>query len=168
MKQERILFVDIGSHYGGVETYLKGLGAMLSPYAEGYAVLSLPELASQLRAQGMTVICLPILGSKWFKGLRLLLACFVIPYMLLGSGSARCKSMDFSNRCFWDPFACSATRRYSRCISHLKRTYIRGFGIQSASFRGSSPSTLCVSPRKWFVYRRRSANSHVVFCRRKK
>lgn len=83
MKQERILFVDIGSHYGGVETYLKGLGAMLSPYAEGYAFLSLPELASQLRAQGMTVVCLPILGSKWFKGLRLLLACFVIPYMLL-------------------------------------------------------------------------------------
>jgi glycosyltransferase involved in cell wall biosynthesis len=83
MKQERILFVDIGSHYGGVETYLKGLGAMLSPYAQGYAVLSLPELAFQLRAQGMTVICLPILGSKWLKGLRLLLACFVVPYMLL-------------------------------------------------------------------------------------
>jgi glycosyltransferase involved in cell wall biosynthesis len=83
MKQERILFVDIGSHYGGVETYLKGLGAMLSPYAQGYAVLSLPELASQLRAQGMTVVCLPILGSKWLKGLRLLLACFVVPYMLI-------------------------------------------------------------------------------------
>jgi glycosyltransferase involved in cell wall biosynthesis len=83
MKPDRILFVDIGSHYGGVETYLKGLGAMLSPYAQGYAVLSLPELASQLRAQGMTVVCLPILGSKWLKGLRLLLACFVIPYMLV-------------------------------------------------------------------------------------
>jgi glycosyltransferase involved in cell wall biosynthesis len=83
MKQERILFIDIGSHYGGVETYLRGLGAMLSPYVQGYAVLSLPELASQLRAQGMTVICLPILGSKWLKGLRLLLACFVVPYMLV-------------------------------------------------------------------------------------
>ena len=83
MKQERILFIDLGSHYGGVETYLKGLGAMLSPYAQGYAVVSLPKLAVQLRAQEMTVVCLPILGSKWFKGLRLLLACFVVPCMLL-------------------------------------------------------------------------------------
>jgi glycosyltransferase involved in cell wall biosynthesis len=83
MDKERILFIDLGSHYGGVETYLRGLGAILSPYAQGYAVLSLPELAVQLRAQGMTVICLPIMGSKWLKALRLLLACFVVPYMLL-------------------------------------------------------------------------------------
>jgi glycosyltransferase involved in cell wall biosynthesis len=83
MKQERILFIDLGSHYGGVETYLRGLGAMLSPYVTGYAVISLPKLAAELRAQGMTVTCLPLLGSKWLKGLRLLLACFVVPYMLL-------------------------------------------------------------------------------------
>jgi glycosyltransferase involved in cell wall biosynthesis len=83
MKQERILFIDLGSHYGGVETYLRGLCAMLSPYVTGYAVISLPKLAAELRAQGMTVTCLPLLGSKWLKGLRLLLACFVVPYMLL-------------------------------------------------------------------------------------
>ena len=56
---------------------------MLSPYVTGYAVISLPKLAAELRAQGMTVTCLPLLGSKWLKGLRLLLACFVVPYMLL-------------------------------------------------------------------------------------
>jgi glycosyltransferase involved in cell wall biosynthesis len=28
-------------------------------------------------------VCLPLLGSKWFKALRFLLACFVVPYMLL-------------------------------------------------------------------------------------
>jgi glycosyltransferase involved in cell wall biosynthesis len=83
MDKERILFIDLGSRYGGVETYLRGLGAILSPYTQGYAVLSLPELAHQLRAQGMTVVCLPILGSKWLKAVRLLLACFVVPYMLL-------------------------------------------------------------------------------------
>jgi glycosyltransferase involved in cell wall biosynthesis len=83
MDKERILFIDLGSHYGGVETYLRGLCAILSPYAQGYAVLSLPQLAIELRAQGITVVCLPILGSKWFKGLRLLLACFVVPYMLV-------------------------------------------------------------------------------------
>jgi glycosyltransferase involved in cell wall biosynthesis len=83
MHKERILFIDLGSDYGGVETYLKGLGGILRPYAQGYAVLSLPELAREMRSLGITVVCLPILGSKWFKALRLLLACFVVPYMLL-------------------------------------------------------------------------------------
>jgi glycosyltransferase involved in cell wall biosynthesis len=81
--KRRILFIDLGSHYGGVETYIDGLTAILSPYTEAYAVCSLPKLASQLSARGITVVCLPLLGSKWFKPLRLLLACFVIPYMLL-------------------------------------------------------------------------------------
>jgi len=82
-RKERILFIDLGSDYGGVETYLKNLGLMLRPYAEGYALLSLPGLAAQLRALGMTVVCLPILGPRWLKGVRLLLAAFVVPYMLL-------------------------------------------------------------------------------------
>jgi glycosyltransferase involved in cell wall biosynthesis len=80
--KQRILFIDLGSDYGGVETYLKNLGGMLTPYAEGYAVLSLPELAAQLRAQGMTVVCLPLLGSKWLKAIRLMLAALVVPYMI--------------------------------------------------------------------------------------
>lgn len=83
MHKDRILFLDLGSDYGGVETYLKSLSGILTPYVQGYAVLSLPRLASELRAHGITVICLPILGSKWFKALRLLLACFVVPYLLL-------------------------------------------------------------------------------------
>ena len=83
MDKERILFIGLGSHYGGVETYIEGLTGILGPYVEGYAVCSIPKLASALRAQGMTVVCLPLLGSKWFKALRLLLACFVVPYMLL-------------------------------------------------------------------------------------
>ena len=29
---------------------------MLSPYVTGYAVISLPRLAAELRAQGMTVL----------------------------------------------------------------------------------------------------------------
>jgi glycosyltransferase involved in cell wall biosynthesis len=83
MHKQRILFVDLGSHYGGVETYLKGLCGILSPYIEGYALLSMPKLAAELRSQGLTVICLPILGSSWLKGVRVLLACFVLPYLLL-------------------------------------------------------------------------------------
>jgi glycosyltransferase involved in cell wall biosynthesis len=83
VKRERVLFVDLGSHYGGVETYLDGLAGILSPSVEGYAVCSLPRLTSQLRAHGMTVVSLPLLGSKWFKGLRFLLACFIVPYLLV-------------------------------------------------------------------------------------
>ncbi len=83
MHKERILFIDLGSDYGGIETYLRGLGRILDPVAHGYAVLSQPRLAAELRAQGMTVVCLPILGLKWLKAVRLLLACFVVPYMLV-------------------------------------------------------------------------------------
>jgi glycosyltransferase involved in cell wall biosynthesis len=83
VKRERVLFIDLGSHYGGVETYLDGLAGILGPSIEGYAVCSLPRLTSQLRAHGMTVVSLPLLGSKWFKGLRFLLACLIVPYLLL-------------------------------------------------------------------------------------
>jgi glycosyltransferase involved in cell wall biosynthesis len=83
MSKERILFVDLGSDYGGVETYLRRLCAMLSPYSESFALLSLPKLAEQLRAQGVRVVCIPLLGPRWFKGLRLLLSFFIVPYMLL-------------------------------------------------------------------------------------
>ena len=86
VRRERVLFIDLGSHYGGVETYLDGLAGILGPSIEGYAVCSLPRLTSQLRAQGMTVVSLPLLGSKWSKGLRFLLACFIVPYLLLRFG----------------------------------------------------------------------------------
>jgi glycosyltransferase involved in cell wall biosynthesis len=83
VNKERILFVGLGSHYGGVEAYIEGLTGILEPYAEGYAVCSIPKLAGKLRAQGIRVVCLPLLGSKWFKALRFMLACFIVPYMLI-------------------------------------------------------------------------------------
>jgi len=83
MTKERILFIDLGSHYGGVETYVEGLVGILGPHMRGYAVCSLPRLAAKLRSQSMTVVCLPLLGSKWFKALRLLLALLIVPYMVL-------------------------------------------------------------------------------------
>ena len=86
MDKERVLFIDLGSHYGGVETYIEGLAGILGPHIRGYAVCSLPKLAEKLRAQAMTVVCVPILGSKWFKALRFLLALLVVPYMLLRFG----------------------------------------------------------------------------------
>jgi glycosyltransferase involved in cell wall biosynthesis len=82
-EKERVLFIDLGSHYGGVETYIEGLAGILGTYIQGYAVCSLPKLTAQLRARGFIVVSLPLLGSKWLKGLRLLLACFVVPYMVV-------------------------------------------------------------------------------------
>ena len=168
MKQERILFIDLGSDYGGVETYLKGLGAMLSPYAQGYAVLSLPELATQLRAQGMKVICLPILGSKWLKGLRLLLACFVVPYMLVRFRIRTVQVNGFFESLLLGPLRLFGYNTIFTMHIPLKRNYIPGFGVLSASFPGSSPNTRSGSPRKWSAYRKRSARSRVVFCREKR
>ena len=83
MSKERILFIDLGSDYGGVETYLRRLGTLLGPCSEGYALLSLPVLTAQLRSLGMTVICIPLLGPRWFKGVRLMLSLLIVPYMLL-------------------------------------------------------------------------------------
>jgi glycosyltransferase involved in cell wall biosynthesis len=83
MDKEQVLFIDIGSYYGGVEGYINGLAGILAPYAQGYAVCSVPKLATELRAKGLKVVCVPPLGRPWFKGFRFLLACFVVPYMLL-------------------------------------------------------------------------------------
>ncbi len=89
MQQKRVLFVDLGSHYGGVETYVDGLAGILGPYVEGFAVCSLPRLAAQLRSRGIKTVCLPLLGSKWLKPLRLMLACFVVPWLLVRFGIRR-------------------------------------------------------------------------------
>ena len=83
MDKERVLFIDLGAFYGGIERYINDLAGILKPYAEVYVVSSVPKLAAQLRAQGMTVAYLSPMGPAWFKGVRLLLSCFLVPYMLL-------------------------------------------------------------------------------------
>jgi glycosyltransferase involved in cell wall biosynthesis len=83
MENKRILFIDLGSHYGGVESYLDGLSDILSENAKLYVICSLPKLAAQMNAKGARVTCVPILYSKWSKGLRLGVAFFLVPYYLL-------------------------------------------------------------------------------------
>lgn len=83
MKKERILFVDLGSHYGGVETYIEGLVDILGSRAQIYALCSLPKLATRLRAKNVSVVCVSFLQSKWLKPLRLLLAFFILPCMVI-------------------------------------------------------------------------------------
>jgi len=80
---KRILFVDLGSHYGGVETYLEGLIDMLRPQAECYALCSLPRLASNLRDRGVVTTCLPFLRGKWSKAFRVMLAFVIVPFIVL-------------------------------------------------------------------------------------
>jgi glycosyltransferase involved in cell wall biosynthesis len=81
---ERILFVDLGSNYGGVETYLEGLIDILRPKHQCYAVCSLRSLTANLRARGVRVVRLPFMKWKWCKGLRLLLALWAVPCLVFG------------------------------------------------------------------------------------
>lgn len=80
LEKKSVIFIDLGSQYGGVETYIEGLAEMLDPYTKLYALCSPPKLADGLRSRGVTVIKLPF-ESKWTKPLRLVLALLLLPYI---------------------------------------------------------------------------------------
>src|SRR5579862_2040756 len=83
MRKQQILFVDLGGFYGGIEIYLTRLADILKPHASLYAVSSVPKLTYELRQRGVTVFSIPTFGNAWCKGFRFLIACFVVPYILL-------------------------------------------------------------------------------------
>ncbi|MFT4111478.1 glycosyltransferase family 4 protein [Silvibacterium sp.] len=72
-KRKRILFIDIGTPMGGVETYLLGLATMLGDHADLFAVCVLPELAEAMRREGVRVYVTPAFGGM-LKPLRFLAA----------------------------------------------------------------------------------------------
>ena len=168
MNKERILFVDLGSDYGGVETYLRRLCSMLSPYSESFALLSLPKLAEQLRAQGVTVVCIPLLGPRWFKGLRLLLAFFVVPYLLLRYRVRTVQVNGFFESLLLGPLAWLDAKRSSPCTFRLRPNFIHGFEIRSAISPGYSLSTRYALHPRWFVFQRPSGILHAPFSPKKK
>jgi glycosyltransferase involved in cell wall biosynthesis len=79
----KILLLDIGAPYGGVEAYIDNLVNLLEGRAEFFCVCALPELATLLRGRGVHVICIPILATRWSKILRFLVASIVVPYLIL-------------------------------------------------------------------------------------
>lgn len=79
----KILLLDIGAPYGGVEAYIDNLVNLLQGRAEFFCICALPELATLLRERGVHVICIPILATRWSKILRFLAASVILPYLIL-------------------------------------------------------------------------------------
>jgi glycosyltransferase involved in cell wall biosynthesis len=78
----RVLLLDLGAHYGGVENYLVNLALLLRSEVDLYALCVLPELQTRLQEQGVAVVRLPIFAGL-LKPLRFLLACAVLIWMML-------------------------------------------------------------------------------------
>jgi len=78
----RVLLIDLGGSFGGVESYLAGLASLLSESAEIYALCVLPKLAERLSAQGVKVVRLPLFAGP-LKPLRFLAALAVLPWLLV-------------------------------------------------------------------------------------
>jgi glycosyltransferase involved in cell wall biosynthesis len=78
----RVLLLDLGAHYGGVENYLVNLASLLRNDVNLYALCVLPELEARLREQGVRVVRLPVFAGP-LKPLRFLLACAVLIWMIL-------------------------------------------------------------------------------------
>jgi len=83
VKKRRVLFLDLGSNFGGVEVYLQGLAEALGTDADLYAVCSLSRLNKAFRSNGVRVVSLSVIGSKWFKPLRLLIAILLVPWVVI-------------------------------------------------------------------------------------
>jgi glycosyltransferase involved in cell wall biosynthesis len=78
----RVLLLDLGAHYGGVENYLVNLASLLRNDVDLYALCVLPELQTRLQQQGVTVVRLPVFAGP-LKPLRFLFACAVLIWMIL-------------------------------------------------------------------------------------
>ena len=81
-EKQRVLFIDLGAHFGGVENYLVSLTQLLNREVEVYALCVLPELAKRLRANGASTILLPLFGGA-LKPLRFLVAAASLPFLIL-------------------------------------------------------------------------------------
>jgi glycosyltransferase involved in cell wall biosynthesis len=83
--KRRVLLIDLGTNFGGVETYLLSLASLLASNLELYALCVLPELGTRLAACGVKVYRLPWLPEV-FKPFRVLAALMVVPPLLLRYG----------------------------------------------------------------------------------
>ncbi len=78
----KVLLIDLGAHFGGVETYLLSLANLLASDIDLYALCVLPELATRLAKSGVTVTCLPAWCTA-LKPLRFLAGLLSVPVLLL-------------------------------------------------------------------------------------
>jgi glycosyltransferase involved in cell wall biosynthesis len=80
--KRRVLLIDLGAHFGGVETYLVNLAGLLAADVDLYLLCVLPELSTRLAGCGVKVIRLPAFSGV-LKPLRFLAALLAVPLLLL-------------------------------------------------------------------------------------
>lgn len=84
--RKKVLFIDLGAPFGGVEAYVVGLARLLAQDAELFCVCALPQLAVALRALDVRVYCVPILRNRWCKAIRFMVAVGLVPYLIVRFG----------------------------------------------------------------------------------
>jgi glycosyltransferase involved in cell wall biosynthesis len=81
-EKRRILLIDLGPQFGGIETYLVSLAELLASDVDLYVLCVLPELRARLSSLGVKVTRLPVMFGM-FKPLRFLATLLVVPALLL-------------------------------------------------------------------------------------
>jgi glycosyltransferase involved in cell wall biosynthesis len=79
----KLLLIDIGAPFGGVETYVVSLCTLLQTRCELFCICALPELQARLKPLGVHVVCVPITFNRWCKILRFLLAFPILLYFIV-------------------------------------------------------------------------------------
>jgi len=80
--RRKVLLIDLGPQFGGIETYLVNLADLLAADIDLYVLCVLPELSDRLRSRGVKVVRLPVFCGR-FKVLRFLATLLVVPTLLL-------------------------------------------------------------------------------------
>jgi glycosyltransferase involved in cell wall biosynthesis len=80
--KRRVLLIDLGPQFGGIETYLVSLADLLASDIDLYVLCVLPELRSRLEARGVKVIRLPVTFGT-MKPLRFLATLLYVPLLLV-------------------------------------------------------------------------------------
>jgi glycosyltransferase involved in cell wall biosynthesis len=83
--KRRVLLIDLGPQFGGIETYLVSLTDLLASDVDLYALCVLPELSTRLAERDVTVIRLPVFCGM-FKPLRFLATLTVVPLLMVVYG----------------------------------------------------------------------------------
>ena len=81
-RRRRVLLIDLGASFGGVETYLVGLAGLLAGDVDLYVLCVLPELERRLAEHGVKLFRLPVFGGI-LKPLRFLAALLLVPVLLV-------------------------------------------------------------------------------------
>lgn len=80
--KRRLLLIDLGAHFGGVENYLVNLADLLKGKIEVFALCVLPELEERLTERGVKVARIPIFPGI-LKPFRFMLAFLLLPVLLI-------------------------------------------------------------------------------------